>query len=203
MEWFSKLRMKTEMGTFPYNNSFRLKSFSSVRPLTTQIGVPDQNAVRSTYGERFGFPRLLDEETPSMKFAKKCFASVVFVFLVSTVCGDAQAQSGSRRGGYTAPTMPAAAAPRIAPAPMQSYAPQQAAAVPLAPIGIGSGCASGNCGGGIPASPTLNYSSSMAYQSYAPVYQSPTQYHQTRHYASPPTCSNGHCRPRRQIFRHR
>ncbi len=45
-----------------------------------------------------------------MKFATKCLASVVSVFVVSSLCSDAQAQSGSR-GGYSPPAMSASPSP--------------------------------------------------------------------------------------------
>ena len=179
------------------------KVFSSVRRLTTSPIVSGQNAGRLTYRECIGSPCSLDKEAPWMRFATKCFASVVFVFLVSSLCSDAQAQSGSRGGGYSAPAMSAPPAPSMSPAPTQSFAPQSVAPVHSAPIAVGSGCASGNCGGAVSASPSVSYSPSMTYSSYAPVHQPTTQYHQSYYQAAPATYTNRHCHTRRRIFRHR
>lgn len=113
-----------------------------------------------------------------MKFKTNCFVSVVFVFLACSLCSDAQAQSGSRGSGYTAPRM--SASRTTSPAPSGLSTSGTVTLSQAAPIAVGSGCTSGNCARKVVlATPVISYWVPMSYPSspirysYAPIYQSP------------------------------
>ncbi|QDT05078.1 hypothetical protein K227x_34760 [Rubripirellula lacrimiformis] len=138
-----------------------------------------------------------------MKFVTKHFASVVLVISVCSLCNDAQAQSGSRGNGYSAPAMSAPPTPRMSRVPKQSLSAPSVAPVHSQPMAVGFGCASGDCSGSVSASPSVSYWPSMTYPSYTTSQPASTQYRQSHYRSVPATCSNGQCHTRRRMFRHR
>jgi hypothetical protein len=151
-----------------------------------------------------------------MRIAMKCLVSISSALLVAFLCGDVQAQSGSRGGGYSAPAMSATLAPSMMrSAPTQSSMSQSVSPSYSAPMATGAGCVGGNCGGSSVAtmpvtsySPTSSYPSTTMYPSatpvhsgYAPVYHTPTQYQSHHSYSSQSAgCGATRCTPHR-IFR--
>ncbi|MCR9208561.1 MAG: hypothetical protein NXI28_10055 [bacterium] len=157
-----------------------------------------------------------------MKFGWKDSVVAFAAVLVVAMSSDASAQSGSCGAACAAARMVSPQVTYSAP-PVHSttslYTSTQAA-----PIAVGSGCASGNCGGTVAsphpiAQPTIRHSApvstptSSSYTSYAPRYQStqgmpvssvPATSRQGARYQtySAPTCSGGTCSANR-VYRQR
>ncbi|SMP59904.1 hypothetical protein SAMN06265222_106287 [Neorhodopirellula lusitana] len=156
-----------------------------------------------------------------MKSGFKYSMLAISALMVSAMGSDAHAQNGgyatSPQAVYSAPVMPAT--------------PQTFTATSAAPIAVGSGCVSGNCGGNVVmASPVTTpvtsysypnsyptnttYPTNTVHQSYAPAYQAtshampvttaPVSSWQGARYQmhSAPTCSGGNCSNKR-VFRNR
>ncbi|MFG0265245.1 MAG: hypothetical protein ACF8AM_08840 [Rhodopirellula sp. JB055] len=142
--------------------------------------------------------------------------------LVVAMSDDANAQSGSCGAACSAARAVSPQVTYSAPpvhSTMGTYTSTQSA-----PIAVGSGCVSGNCGGTVVSSqpiaqPTVHYSTPVStpvnsgYTSYAPSYQPtygvpvssvPTSSWQGPRYQtySAPTCSNGTCSANR-VYRNR
>lgn len=187
-----------------------------MRSRTTSPSQANKNAVRLIHRKHLCFPCSPKMRVPRMRIATKCLVSVSSALLVAFLCGDVQAQSGSRGGGYSAPAMSAPPAPSMMQSmPTQSSISQSVSPSYSAPMATGAGCVGGNCGGSsVSAMPVTSYSSAVsyptttgypistpAYSRYVPAYYAPVQYPAHRSYSAASTgCSTTPCSHHR-IFR--